>query len=132
MVACSGELDPSLVEFEVGDCIRDTDFFVGVEELESLDRVDCSEPGVLRSMRVFDIIQYDDYPAEATIESLASSRCPFDSPLTSFQHVTLGTRLMTGRLSVSNENRLASRTAVTYSTLSACAPSPARPAKPTL
>jgi len=84
LLAACGGLDSSLTDFEVGDCIKDPDFLFGVEQLDSLDRVDCSEPGVLRAMRVFDITQYDDYPGDGTIDSLASSGCPFDSAMILF------------------------------------------------
>ncbi len=79
VVACTGTLDPSITDFEVGDCIKDPNVGFLREEVESLDRVDCSEPGTLRAMRVFQITQYDDYPGDAVIDSLAESRCPFES-----------------------------------------------------
>ena len=83
LVACGG-LDSSLTDLEVGDCIEDPDIFVGVEEVGSLDHVDCGEPGALRVTRVFDITTYDDYPGDAVIDSLASSVCSFDSALVLF------------------------------------------------
>jgi len=83
VVACGG-LDSSLTDFEVGDCIQDPNAgFVG-DEVESLDHVDCSEPGTLRVIRVFQITQYDDYPGDAAIDSLVDSRCPFDTTVSLF------------------------------------------------
>ena len=84
VVACTGELDPSITDFEVGDCIKDPSIGLAREEVESLDRVDCSEPGTLRATQVFQITRYDDYPGDAVIESLASSRCPLDADLLFF------------------------------------------------
>ncbi len=85
LVACTGTLDPSITDFQVGDCIKDPNVGFGqVEQVASLDRVDCSEPGVVRATVVFQITQYDDYPGDAAIDSLASSRCPFDSVLVFF------------------------------------------------
>ena len=77
VVACTGELDSSLTDFEVGDCIKDPSIGTGQSEVVfSLDRVDCSEPGVLRVTQVFQVTQYDDFPGDAALASLVSSRCP--------------------------------------------------------
>ncbi len=85
VIACTGTLDPSITDFEVGECIKDPNVgFDQVEYFSSLDRVDCSEPGVVRATRVFQITQYDEYPGDAAIDSLASSRCPFDAVLVFF------------------------------------------------
>jgi len=82
LIACGG-LDSSLTDLEVGDCVKDPALlFQG--EVESLDHVDCSEPGTLRVVRVFDITGFDDYPGQAIIDAEMVSGCPFDTVTTLF------------------------------------------------
>ena len=71
-VACEAQLDPSLTELEVGDCVRDPGT---VNEVQGMDTVDCSEPDALRVAKKFEITGFDSYPGDSQVEAIAMEGC---------------------------------------------------------
>jgi hypothetical protein len=72
-LACEYELDPSLTELEVGDCVA---WPSAIGEVEKLEHVDCSEPGALRVTRKFNVSGYDSWPGYSALEATATQQCP--------------------------------------------------------
>ncbi len=71
-IACQAQLDTSLTELEVGDCVRDPGT---VAEVQKLDTIDCSEPDALRVTKTFEMTGYDSFPGDAEIQDRASEGC---------------------------------------------------------
>ena len=71
-ISCQSQLDPSLTELEVGDCVRDPG---SATEVLKLDTVDCSEPDALRVTNTFEITGYDSYTGDAEIQDMAIEGC---------------------------------------------------------
>ncbi len=71
-IACQSQLDPSLTELEVGDCVRDPG---AVSEVQELDTIDCTEPDVRRVTKTFEITGHDSFPGDFEVNSIALEGC---------------------------------------------------------
>ncbi len=72
-MACEATLDESLTDFQTGDCVMNP----GFGEYEELDRVDCTEPGSVKVVGMFDIEGYsDEFPGNSAIDDEAYDGCP--------------------------------------------------------
>ncbi|MFQ5473359.1 MAG: hypothetical protein ACE5FA_10815 [Dehalococcoidia bacterium] len=74
LVACARQLDSSLTTLETGDCVKSPGFTLNA--VDSLEQIDCSEPGSMLVLRTFDIKVYEEWPGDADINRLARSGCP--------------------------------------------------------
>jgi hypothetical protein len=73
LAACQGQLDESLTDLQVGDCIKDP----GVGVYESLEKTDCSEPNTLLVVGRYTVSGYGDiFPGAGTMEAEAGNGCP--------------------------------------------------------
>ena len=71
-IACEAQLDPTLTDIAVGDCVVDP----GVsEEIEELDTVECDVPGAVRATKKFDIVGYSSFPGGPEIDAVAEEEC---------------------------------------------------------
>jgi hypothetical protein len=71
-LACEAELDPSLTELEVGDCVESRE----TGQIETLKHIDCSEPDALRVTSKFDMSGYSSWPGYPEVDRVAAERCP--------------------------------------------------------
>ncbi len=70
---CQGAvLDESLTDLNIGECVRDTPD----EEVEELERVDCTDAVAVRVVERFDIEGYSDFPGDETVDEIAIEQCP--------------------------------------------------------
>lgn len=76
LVSCAPGLDASLTDLQKGDCVKDPGFAF---QVESLKHVDCEEDGVLEVTSVFQIKGYDEWPGQATVNSIVDRQCTFDT-----------------------------------------------------
>jgi hypothetical protein len=73
-VACDAKVDPSF-DLNVGDCVEDQAF----GEHYSVKQVNCSEPGALRVVHVFDVVGYSAWPGDSVMDSEAYLGCPWSA-----------------------------------------------------
>lgn len=74
LIACARELDTSLTTLETGVCVKSPGF--ALDGVDSLEHVDCSEPGSMLVLRAFDITSYEQWPGDANVNRIADSGCP--------------------------------------------------------
>jgi hypothetical protein len=73
VAGCGAQIDESLTNLEVGDCVLDSAF----GEVESVDTVECDADGAIKVIDVFAIEGYTEaYPGDTAIEDAASDGCP--------------------------------------------------------
>ncbi len=71
-IGCEATLDESLIDLQAGDCVEATDES-GV--MFELNHTDCSDPGVLRVTKTFEITEWGVFPGAAMIDQFAQGEC---------------------------------------------------------
>jgi hypothetical protein len=80
VIGCIGELDESLTDLKVKDCIEDPG---EDEEIASVHEVDCQRAeAAFRVTRVLVASGDSDYPGESALSDEAARRCPGDTAFT--------------------------------------------------
>ena len=79
VLACGSTLDESLTDLEVGDCVASPDS--GAQEINSLDSIDCAEPGAIKVAQAFDL-SGASWPGLGVIQGEVTAKCPATTAFT--------------------------------------------------